>query len=105
MLLIKQYGIMRNTWEIFKEEVLQDLEEISAEEILEGVAEIEKCIVQSAVTVERTAKFLLNQRAVNQYIVLIVLKKWGEEGILENFKIEAQKEKIADHNPTNSLTL
>ena len=49
--------------------------------LAEPEAETAKCSQLSAVTVEKSAKFLLNLQTANLFIVVIVLKKWVTEVI------------------------
>lgn len=49
--------------------------------LAEPEAETAKCSQLSAVTVEKSAKFLLNLQTANLFIVVIVLKKWVTEAI------------------------
>ena len=90
---------------ITTEEVRLDQEEILVVGILVDGVETEKCTVQYVVTVERVVKFLLSQPVANLFIVLTVLKKWAEEEIQIDFKIEGQEEANQGHKITSSLIL
>ena len=67
----------------------QEEDQILVEMIEVGVVvdflevEIVKCIKLLVVIVEKTVKYLLDQQVVNQFIALIVLKKWGIEGQID----------------------
>ena len=84
-------------------------EGISEGEVLAAMAGEEKCIKLFAAIVERIAKFLSSQLAVNPFIAANVLKKTVAEPIQEGFKTEAQEgpilkeETSQDHKTTNSL--
>jgi hypothetical protein len=62
----------------------------------------ERCLKQLVATVAKTAKFLLNQPTVNQFIVVTVLKKWAME---EEVKADATITKDHKFNPLLFLAL